>query len=87
LIAAGRQDGPMNFLRVVLGLAIAAIGFITALVMLMIAFVALSQDNHSLVERIGFTLIGALIVGVILVGTYYVFRKLIGRTPPDDGGG
>jgi hypothetical protein len=27
LIAAGRQDGPMNVLRVVLGLAIAAIGF------------------------------------------------------------
>jgi divalent metal cation (Fe/Co/Zn/Cd) transporter len=71
--------------RIVFGLAIAAFGFITIGVRVLgIAFMALSQYHQSLLDRIGATLICALIMGVIFVGTIYALRKVLDRPPPDD---
>lgn len=71
----------MKILRVVLGLAISAIGFVAALVVLM-AFFLLFPTDDGLVERLGSVLILALIEGTIFVGTFYAFRKVMG--PRDD---
>ena len=71
----------MNFLRVILGLAIAATGVIAALVML-IALFFLFPAMDSSVERLGSPLILALIEGVIFVATFYAFRKVMGPTNP-----
>ena len=75
----------MNFLRVVLGLAIAAIGLVVALVMLFLG-IAFFKSNGSVVAQVGSVLICALLEAVIILGTFFAFRKVMGPTPNDDDG-
>jgi divalent metal cation (Fe/Co/Zn/Cd) transporter len=76
----------MNFLRVILGLAIAAIGFVAGLVILVAGIFYFFQANDSPVERFGSALIFALLAGAIMVGTFYAFRNVVDRTPLDEDG-
>jgi hypothetical protein len=75
----------MKFLRVSLGLAIAAIGFVVALVMLLVLFLFFPRED-SLVVRFGWAVILALVEGVIFLGTFFAFRKVMGPTPRDEDG-
>ena len=77
----------MNFLRIILGLSIAANGFMAALLML-IAFLLVSfPASPSPLQRVGTVLILVLIETAIGFATYYAFGKVMGPTPRDDGGG
>jgi hypothetical protein len=73
----------MNFMRVVLGLLIAATGFIAVLAVL-IAFTRLSFPGS--LERVGAVLLLVLIETSIGFGTYHAFGKLMGSTARGDGG-
>ena len=79
-------DRAMKFLRVSLGLAFAAIGFVVALVMLLVLFLFFPGED-SLVVRLGWALIVALVEGVIFLGTFSAFRKVVGVRPRDQDGG
>jgi hypothetical protein len=73
----------MKFLRVSFGLAMAAIGFVAALVML-VGFFLFFPAGDTLVVRLGWAVILALVEGVIFVVTSYVFRKVMRPAPSDD---
>jgi len=73
----------MNFVRIVLGLLIAASGFIAVLAVL-IAFTRLSFPGP--LERVGAVLLLVLIETSIGFGTYHAFGKLMGSTTRGDGG-
>jgi hypothetical protein len=73
----------MDFMRVVLGLLIAASGFIAVLAVL-IAFTRLSFPSP--IERVGAVLLLVLIETVICFVTYHAFGKVMGSTPRDEGG-
>jgi len=75
----------MKFLRVVLGFAIGAVGFVAALVVLMVFFLFFPGDD-TLAERLGAVVILALVEGVIFVGSFYAFRKVMGPRPRDQNG-
>jgi len=70
-------------MRVVLALFIAATGFIAVLAVL-IAFTHLSFPGP--LERVGAVLLLVLIETAIGFGTYHAFGKVMGSTPPDEGG-
>jgi hypothetical protein len=73
----------MDFMRVVLGLLIAASGFIAVLAVL-IAFTRLSFPGP--IERVGAVLLLVLIETTIGFATYHAFGKVMGSTPRDIGG-
>jgi hypothetical protein len=73
----------MKFLRVSLGLAIAAIGFLAALVMLAVFFLFFPADD-TLVVRLGWAVILALVEGLIVSGTFFAFSKVMGQTRPNN---
>jgi hypothetical protein len=73
----------MDFLRVVLGLLIAATGFI-ALLAVLIAFTRLSFPGP--LERVGAVLLLVLIETTIGFTTYHAFGKVMGSTTRDKGG-
>jgi disulfide bond formation protein DsbB len=71
----------MDFMRIVLGLLIAATGFIAVLAVL-IAFTGLSFPGP--LERVGAVLLLVLIETTIGFGTYHAFGKVMGSTAPYD---
>jgi hypothetical protein len=73
----------MDFMRVILGLLIAASGFI-ALLAVLIAFTRLSFQNP--IERVGAVLLLVLIETAIGFATYRAFGKVMGSTPRDEDG-
>jgi hypothetical protein len=75
----------MKFMRVILGLAIGAIGFVAALVMLMVFLLFFPVDD-TLVVRLGWAVIVALVEGLIFVVTSCLFRKVMGRMPRHQDG-
>ena len=76
----------MKFLRVGLGLGIAAIGFVAALVMLLVFFLFFPVDDTPVV-RLGWAVIVASVEGGIFAGTFYGFRKVVvGPRLRNDGG-
>ena len=70
-------------MRVVLGILIAATGFIAVLAAL-IAFTRLSFPAP--LERVGAVLLLVLIETTIGFGTYHAYGKVMGSTPRDDDG-
>jgi hypothetical protein len=76
----------MKFLRVSFGLAMAAIGFVAALVMLVVFFLFFPADDI-LVVRLGWAVILALVEGVIFLGTFSAFGKVVGLRPRHQDGG
>jgi hypothetical protein len=69
----------MTFMRLILGLAVAGIGFVAAIVMLMVFFLFFPADD-TLAVRLGWAVILALVEGGIFFGTFYAFRKVKGPT-------
>lgn len=76
----------MKFVRVSLGLGIAGVGFLAALVMLVFFFLFFPADD-TLVVRLGWAVIVALVEGGIFLGTFYAFRKTVGLRPRNRDGG
>ena len=74
----------MNFMRIVLGLLIAATGFIAVLAVL-IAFTRLSLSRSS-PERVGAILLLVLMETTVGFGTYHAYGKVMGSTARDDDG-
>jgi hypothetical protein len=75
----------MKFLRVGLGLVIAVIGFVAALVILVVLFLFFPVDD-TLAVRLGWAVTVALVEGGIIAGTFYAFRKVVDPRLGDDGG-
>lgn len=73
----------MKILRMVLGLGVAGVGFVVALLILLVLLLFFPTDD-GLVERLGWVLILALVEGSILVGTSFVFRKIWRPRPRDE---
>ena len=76
-------QGAMDFMRVVLGLLIAASGFVAVLAVL-IAFTRLSFPGP--IERVGAILLLVLLETAISFATYHAFGKVMGSTPLDKSG-